>query len=93
MGTFAVIYTYGTDTEAERDAIRPQHKNFLAGLHDTGRLRISGPIDSGAGALLVIAGESAEEVTSVLDDDPFRKNGLIADRSVREWTIVFGGLR
>lgn len=93
MGTFAVIYTYDTNTEAERGAIRPQHKDFLAELHAAGRLRISGPIDSGSGALLVLQGESAAEVTSVLDDDPFRKHGLIADRSVREWAIVFGGLR
>ncbi|MEV4730109.1 YciI family protein [Saccharopolyspora sp. NPDC049426] len=93
MGTFAVIYTYGTDTDTERDAIRPQHKDFLADLHATGRLRISGPIDSGAGALLVLEGESAAEITSALDEDPFRKHDLIADRSVREWTIVFGGLR
>lgn len=91
MNIFAVTYTYGAGTETERDSIRPRHKDFLAELHTSGRLRASGPVDGGA--LLILEGESAEEVSTVLDDDPFRTYGLIAERIVREWTIVFGGLK
>ncbi|PXY36632.1 YciI family protein [Prauserella flavalba] len=91
MATFAVNYTYGAGTESARDRCRPEHKDFLAGLHDTGRLRVSGPVDGGA--LLILEGESADEVASVLDGDPFRREGLIAERTVREWTIFFGGLK
>ena len=92
MSTYAVIYTYSADTEAQRDAHRPGHKDFLARLHETGRLRISGPLDGGTGALLVLEGDSAAEIASVLDADPFHARGLIADRTIREWTVVFGGL-
>lgn len=93
MATFAVTYTYAAGTETERDTHRPRHKDFLAALHDTGRLRISGPLDGGAGALLVLEGDTADEVGSLLDEDPFHRRGLIAERTVREWTVVFGGLR
>lgn len=93
MGTYAVTYTYAPDTDAARDAHRPRHEDFLAGLHDSGRLRVSGPLDDAAGALLVVEGGSAAEVEALLDGDPFRQEGVIAERSVRGWSIVFGGLR
>lgn len=91
MATFAVQYTYGANTDAARDRFRPEHKDFLAGLHEAGRLRVSGPVDGGA--LLIFEGSSAEEVAALLDGDPFRREGLIAERTVREWTIFFGGLK
>jgi uncharacterized protein YciI len=93
MGTFAVTYTYGPGTEAERDVYRPEHKQFLADLHEAGRLHVSGPVDGGVGALLVLEGESRDEIAALLDGDPFHRHGLIGDRTVREWAIVFGGLR
>jgi uncharacterized protein YciI len=93
MGTYAVTYTYAPDTDAARAAHRPRHKDFLAGLHGSGRLCVSGPLDDGTGALLVVEGGSAAEVETLLDGDPFRQEGLIAERSVRGWSIVFGGLR
>lgn len=93
MGTYAVTYTYAAGTEIERDVHRPQHKDFLATLHGAGSLRASGPVDGGIGALLLMEADSAEQVTEILDDDPFHQNGLIADRTIREWTVVFGGLR
>lgn len=93
MATYAVTYSYAEGSDAARDEHRPAHKDFLAGLHDSGRLRVSGPVDGGSGALLVLEGASAEEIARVLDDDPFRRTGLIGDRTIREWSIFFGGLR
>ncbi|KAA9159336.1 hypothetical protein FPZ12_020760 [Amycolatopsis acidicola] len=93
MSIFAVTYTYAAGSETERDTVRPRHKDFLAQLHSSGRLRVSGPVDGGTGALLILEGESAEEISAVLDDDPFRTHGLIGERTVREWSIFFGGLK
>lgn len=92
MATYAVTYTYAQDSDVERDAHRPAHKDFLAGLYECGRLRVSGPTDGGSGALLLLEGGSAEEIAGVLDADPFRVEGLIGDRTIREWSIFFGGL-
>lgn len=93
MATFAVTYAYEPGKESERDIHRSEHKDFLAGLHADGILRVSGPLDGGSGALLVLEGSSSDEVISLLDRDPFHRNGLIGERTIHEWSIVFGGLR
>ncbi|MBE9373678.1 hypothetical protein IQ251_04355 [Saccharopolyspora sp. HNM0983] len=93
MPTFAVTYRYAQDSAEQRDAHRPEHKDFLADLHERGVLRASGPVDGGDGALLVLQAESRAAVTGVLDGDPFHREGLIGERTIREWSLVFGGLR
>ena len=93
MATFAATYAYASGKEAERDTHRSEHKDFLAGLHADGILRVSGPLDGGNRALLVLEGSSSEEVASLLDRDPFHRHGLIGERTIAEWSIVFGSLR
>lgn len=94
MSTFAVIYSYVEGSDDERSAHRPAHRAFLRELHVAGRLRVSGPFGTGvpAGGLLIMEGESAAEIGELLDGDPFREAGVIADRSIRPWEIVVGGL-
>jgi len=92
MALYAVTYTYAPDSDAVRDGHRPDHVAYLRGLKESGRLRVSGPLSEGpAGALLVIDGESAEEVSSLMDRDPFRRAGLVEERTVRRWDPYFGG--
>lgn len=93
MGIYAVTYTYGDDTDLTRDTHRPRHKQFLADLHEAGALRVSGPLHDGTGALLVIEADSTREVERLLDADPFHQEGLLRERTVHGWTVVFGGLR
>ncbi|WP_344101111.1 YciI family protein [Myceligenerans crystallogenes] len=100
MTTYAVTYVYADDA-AGLDAHRAEHRAFLRGLHEAGVLRASGPQPAvvprdgappaGAGALLVLEGDSAGDVLAALDEDPFRKVGLITERSAREWNVVIGG--
>ncbi|MCH6470097.1 YciI family protein [Sinomonas terrae] len=92
MAYFAVTYEY-TDSSERRDQHRPEHVRFLAGLHEERRLLVSGPVDGGARALLVLAGESAEQVAGVLDGDPFHREGLIARRDITAWNVFFGADR
>ena len=98
MAHFAVTYEYTDEPEAQqqRDAHRPAHVAFLAAQHAAGRLLVSGPVGGGAsnaGALLVFAGESADDVAALLDADPFRREGLIARRTVARWNVFFGADR
>ncbi|MGY0489460.1 YciI family protein [Streptomyces sp. WG-D5] len=95
MSTFAVVYTYAEDSADARDRHRPEHKDFLENQFNAGRLRASGPFgeDGAPGALLVFEAESADELTALLDQDPFRCEGLIAERTIRDWRIVFGGVK
>jgi uncharacterized protein YciI len=91
MSIYAVSYTYSDDV-ATRDEVRPSHRDFLRGLNAEGVVRASGPVDGGIGALVVLEAESAEDALRILDTDPFQVRGVIAERSVRQWDVVIGGL-
>ncbi|QCB96420.1 hypothetical protein E5206_05335 [Arthrobacter sp. PAMC25564] len=92
MATFAVTYDYSPATSVDRDQHRPSHVEFLKTQFDGGRLVKSGPFgpDENPGALLIITGESKEEVEALMDQDPFFRNNLIEERNIRQWNIFFG---
>lgn len=99
MTTYAVTYVYADDPAA-LDAHRADHRAFLRGLHASGTLHASGPqppatgeggVTAAAGALLVLEADSPRAALEILDTDPFRAQGLVAERSAREWTVVIGG--
>lgn len=90
MNTYAVSYTYVTDQPEKQTEIRPVHVEFLKDAFESGRLRISGPVDSGSGALLIIGAESEEDTLTLMDQDPFMQAGLIAERGIRQWNVFFG---
>lgn len=94
MTLFAVTYRYLDGSAETRSAVRPAHVEFLSGLHEQGRLVVSGPTgdEHDAGALLIFAGDSAADVAALLDQDPFARAGLL-DREVREWRPFFGADR
>lgn len=89
MTFFAVEYTYGASKEQLAE-IRPAHREYLANLYDTGALLASGPIGDFVGALILVKAHSVEAVVELLDRDPFDIAGFISERSIREWTQVFG---
>ena len=91
MSIYAVSYTYSDDV-ATRDEVRPSHRDFLRGLNAEGVVRASGPVDGGVGALVVLGAESTEDALRIQDADPFQVRGVIAERSVRQWDVVIGGL-
>lgn len=93
MATFAVTYSYDDSTTVERDRRRAAHAEYLYSQFSSGRLVTSGPFDDSGtpGALLIMRGEDAEAVAKLLNGDPFHAHGLIAERTIRKWDIVFGG--
>lgn len=92
MSYFAVHYTYVTDSAA-LDAVRPQHRAYLATLIGQ-TLVASGPyLDvTPPAALLLFKSESRDEVVAQLDADPFWVAGLISERSIQAWNPVLGEL-
>ncbi len=94
MPTFAVTYVYSPDS-ARLDAHRADHRAFLRGLRERGVLRVSGPLpatgDEPAGALLLLDADDATGALGALDEDPFRREGLVAELAAREWVPVIGG--
>ncbi|GAB2473617.1 YciI family protein [Xylanimonas ulmi] len=95
MAVFAVTYEYAHDPE-RLDASRPAHRAFLGALHEAGRVIVSGPLPADdaapAGALILLDAPDPTSARALLDDDPFRREGLVAQRTVREWVPVIGSL-
>jgi len=85
MPLFLVRYHY-TDDAVALTRVRPRHREFLATLPG---LTASGPTADN-GAALVVEADSADDVSKLLDADPFAVEGLIAGRQVVEWTLVLG---
>jgi uncharacterized protein YciI len=92
MGTFAVTYAYAANSSAGRDEHRPRHVEFLQEQFDAGTLLKSGPFgpEEDPGALLIIEADSKAAAEALMDRDPFYLNGLVEDRSIRQWNIFFG---
>lgn len=90
---FALTYVY-TDDSARIDEVRPAHRAFLRELHESGTLLASGPFADGgpAAALILLRGESADDLLTALEADPFFEAGLIAERSIRPWNVTVGDL-
>ena len=91
MAHVAVVYEYGPGTQDLHAQHAAAHVAFLQRLLDQGVLSLSGRLDmDGApGALLVLTAE-VDQVTSLLDEDPFWTSGVVAQRRVWPWSIAFG---
>ena len=89
MNTFAVNYFYTAAPEALAE-IRPIHREWLANLHAEGVLLASGPLVETRGALLIFRAESPEELSALLDNDPFDIAGFIGERVINGWNPVIG---
>jgi uncharacterized protein YciI len=89
MAIFAVTYAYSA-SEEELAEIRPTHRAFFKELLEKQILLASGPMVDRPGALLIVRAGSVEEVSELLDQDPFDIAGYIGERAIAEWNPVFG---
>jgi uncharacterized protein YciI len=84
---FAALIDYTTDA-SNIAATRPAHREYLKTLFDSDRLVISGPFTDDRGGILVYEAKSAEEVETMIRDDPFARAGVFVSWSIREWKVV-----
>lgn len=87
MPTYVVEYRY-VPRPSDLAEHRGEHRAFLRALLDGGSLVASGPLPQAGGALLILRADDEAAALALLDADPFRREGLIADRSAREWDPV-----
>lgn len=92
MTVFAVEYVYDSARTEDIAALRPTHREFIAGLAEAGSLLASGPwLDNAApGALLLVLADDVDGAQRLLDDDPFHLAHVITTRTVRPWNPVIG---
>jgi uncharacterized protein YciI len=78
------------DDSSDRLAARPAHRQRLQALHDDGVVVMAGPFADESGALLVFDVSDAEELTRLIDADPyFRTAGVTVVRR-QEWSPFLG---
>jgi uncharacterized protein YciI len=87
VGTFVALLEFTEDAEL-RNETRPAHREYLRSLLEAGKLRLSGPWADDTGACIVYQAASADEAQALLDADPYRTKGVLADAQINEWKIV-----
>ncbi len=90
MPYFAVQYRY--DPNADVDAVRPRHREYLREQAAAGRLKASGPYLAAArySALLIFQATDAAEVQEIIAADPMSTSGVLAESVVLAWNPVIG---
>lgn len=84
---FAAIIEYSQD-QAKIAEIRPVHRQYLASLKAKGQLAASGPFTDDSGALIIYEAASKEEAETLLQGDPFCRNGIFLKHQLRPWNPV-----
>ncbi len=90
MSIFAVEYVYDPDQEGLRAEHRPEHRAWLEGLVEQGRVLASGPFADGSGALLVFSSETESHLNELVGQDPFAREGVISAVKTTAWNPVIG---
>jgi hypothetical protein len=75
-----------------RAPFREEHLALARAAHERGELVMGGALaDPPDAAVLVFRCESPAAVEAFVKSDPYVRNGLITEWSVRPWTVVIGG--
>jgi uncharacterized protein YciI len=70
--------------------VRPRHREYLSGHAAEGRVAVAGPLGDGTGGLTLWQAEDEAALTELIDSDPYFLEGVIAERTVREFKPVLG---
>jgi uncharacterized protein YciI len=68
------------------------HAAFMNALEKEGFVVLGGPLEGTSEVLLIIRGESPDEVIDRLAADPWARNGLLRLNQVTPWTLRLGSL-
>jgi uncharacterized protein YciI len=87
MAWFVVEIRYVPEKFAE---VRPRHRDYLKELAEQGVVAVAGPLADGTGGMIVCQSEDREALQAVIDADPYHIEGVIAERTVREFSPLIG---
>jgi len=88
-----ILFYKTVENYLERRApFRLDHLGLVKEAHARGELLIAGALAEPAdGAVLIFKGGSPAVAEDFARNDPYVRNGLITEWSVRPWTVVVGG--
>jgi len=87
---YYILFYKTVDNYIERRApFRTNHLDLVNEYHSDGRLVMAGALaDPSDGAVLIFKGENPDAAYEFVSRDPYVKNGLITEWSVRQWNVV-----
>ncbi len=74
--------------DERRLAVRPEHREYVSALFERGQIRMSGPLVGDAGAVLVYEADTEEAARELIAQDPYTREGVVDEVSLREWVVV-----
>jgi uncharacterized protein YciI len=77
-----------TENEELRLQTRPAHREYLHTLFEAGKVAQSGPWTDDTGALLIYEVDDLGEAQRLLEADPYRAAGVLANARIKEWRVV-----
>jgi uncharacterized protein YciI len=84
---FAAVIEYIQD-KAKIQELRPIHRQYLTQLKERGQLVACGPFIDDWGALIIYEAPTREDAETILQNDPFHKNGIFVQWQLRPWNAV-----
>ncbi len=87
---YYILFYKTVENYIERRApLRGDHLGLVSEFHNDGRLIMAGALTEPAdGAVLIFRGDTPEAAHEFVSRDPYVKNGLITEWSVRQWMVV-----
>jgi uncharacterized protein YciI len=87
---YYILFYKTVENYIERRApLRGTHLDLVHEFHSDGRLFMAGALAEPAdGAVLIFRGDTPEAAHEFVSRDPYVKNGLITEWSVRPWMVV-----
>lgn len=94
MPRFVMIGWDGPRGAKRRDQHRRRHIDYIAGLHEHGKIVIAGPIkdetgDKSVGVVIVFEADNLDEAGALVAADPYVAGGVFASYEVRPFKQVF----
>ncbi|HEX4818978.1 MAG TPA: YciI-like protein [Acidimicrobiales bacterium] len=86
-----LLYDLVADYLDRRAPLRDEHLGLARAAHERGELVMAGALaDPADRAVLVFKADDASVAESFAANDPYVKNGLVENWTVRSWTVVIG---
>ena len=91
MNFYILTYHLVDSYLEERGKYREEHLGMAKKGQEAGEIVMAGALDKPADkAVFIFKSESEETAKNFAENDPYYKNGLIKEYSVRKWNVVIG---
>ncbi|WP_417885162.1 YciI-like protein [Zunongwangia sp.] len=92
MNYYILTYHLVDSYLEERGKYRADHLALIKKAQEKGEVIMAGALDNPADkAVFIFKAEDETPATTFAENDPYNKNGLIKEYSVRKWNVVIGG--